>query len=285
MQNTQQYLISQSPSLHSRALNYGDGCFTTMLSTKGRVELLDEHVKRLISDAKKLSIFETTDDLLSVSLKKLINEEADNAYSEGAAENQIIKILIARGDSERGYMPSNTSLPIVFPTYQDYMAKTSHSISLAVAKMTLAEQSAIAGVKHLNRLEQVLAKMELHKLNDVDELLLTSNKGTMVELTSSNFFYRLDGVWHTPCLSKAGVNGVMRQFILRYMQQNNVHCVISEKSVADLENVEAAFSCNAVTKVVPISRIKLGDKIRDLQTFCCEELALEIQNEISQVSR
>lgn len=280
-----EFLTSQSPSLQSRALNYGDGCFTTMLSNKGRVELLDDHVERLRADTKKLSIFDSSDRAFIESLKTLIKDAAKKAYEEGNSDQQIVKILIARGDSERGYAPSQTSLPNIFSSYQNYPSQTHPSSILAIAQMTLADQSIIAGVKHLNRLEQVFAKMELMKHEGIDDLVLTRRNRIMCELTSSNFFYRLDGIWHTPCVKNAGVNGVMRQYILRYMQQNKIHCVVSEMSVDALEDADAAFSCNAVTKVVPIAQIKLGDQYHLLDTDVCKELAVNLKHEINKEGR
>ncbi len=115
---------------------------------------------------------------------------------------------------------------MVVASAESYIPVANKSRVIGLANMTLAEQPVLSGIKHLNRLEQVMAKIELANNHGVDDLVLTNAKGIMIELTSSNLFYCIDGQWHTPCLDKSVVNGVMRQFILDYMQRNQIHCEV-----------------------------------------------------------
>ncbi len=297
--------ITRVPSLESRALNYGDGCFSTMLSRKGNVQLLNLHVKRLMNDAKRLKIINSKVSFSASDLKKLINTFAKNSYIEATeflgprtiktehlntehlntkhpnTEWQIVKLLIARGDSERGYAPALDSEPVFIPTVKNYYPTTNQTLSLGLAKMTLAEQSILSGIKHLNRLEQVMAKIELAERKGVDDLILTNANGTLIELTSSNIFYCIDGIWHTPSIKKSGVNGVMRQYILDYMQRQQITCNVSEMHVSTLLSAQTAFSCNAVIQLIPISKISIGNESIRYDILPSQRLAQKISDEIA----
>ena len=302
--------ITKVPSLENRALNYGDGCFSTMLSRKGHVQLLDLHVKRLINDAKRLKIINSEVSFSASDLKKLIKTFATNSYSEATeslgprtketgvpnteqlnteqlnteqlnTEWQVVKLLIARGDSERGYAPALDSEPVFIPTVKNYYPTINQTLSVGLAKMTLAEQSMLSGIKHLNRLEQVMAKIELAERKDVDDLILTNASGTLIELTSSNIFYCIDGIWHTPSIKKSGVNGVMRQYILDYMQRQQITCNVCEMHVSALLSAQTAFSCNAVIQLIPISKIGIGDESIRYDILPSQRLAQKISDEIA----
>jgi 4-amino-4-deoxychorismate lyase len=279
------FILTETPSLKNRALNYGDGCFSTMISKKGHVELLDRHIRRLLTDAKKLHILNDEVSLSVRDLKQLINNFALNNYEINKKHNetewQIVKLLIARGDSDRGYAPALHSYPVFVPSAQSYTPVANESIVIGLAKMTLAEQPLLSGIKHLNRLEQVLAKIELAHNNEVDDLVLTNAKGIMIELTSSNLFYCIDGQWHTPCVDKSGVNGVMRQFILDYMQRNQIHCVVCEMNVLALASAQSVFSCNAVTHIVPVSCINMNGRLIKFDSQPSQLLAQKMTLEIA----
>lgn len=286
MQEQENYLLIETPSLKNRALNYGDGCFTTMMSIDGRVELLDLHVNRLLADMKKLFIFNSQKPISFESLKQLINKTARDAFAQSCSQYQIIKLLVARGDSERGYAPSKDSLPVIIPSVTDYdIVKNrpglEQGVKVAVAELTLSNQTLLTGIKHLNRLEQVLAKIELANRNDADDLLLTLPNGDMVELSASNFFYNINGVWYTPSLKNAGVNGVMREFILAFLQASNIVCEVRDRSVVELASIDAAFSCNAVTKVLPIASIKHLEQIYALNTKLSFDVGANVADAIT----
>lgn len=287
-------VVTKVPSLKNRALNYGDGCFSTMLSRKGHIQLLDLHTKRLVNDAKKLKIINSKVSFTIDDLKNLIKTFALESYNamkqttetkSVPTEWQIVKLLIARGDSERGYAPLMDSAPIFIPSAKDYFPTANQGLRLGLAQIKLAEQSILSGIKHLNRLEQVMAKIELAEREGVDDLILTNVKGMMIELTSSNVFYCIDGIWHTPCIEKSGVNGIMRQYVLDYMQRNQITCNVSEMHVSALISAQAAFSCNAVTQLVPISQVSIGNESTcyDIEPSQCfaQKISAEIAKEKS----
>lgn len=282
------FTVTETPSLKNRALNYGDGCFTTMFSNKGSIELVDWHVERLLRDAEILHILNDQVMISHDELRQLLVKVASEAYKNGVnnktSEKQIIKLLLIRGDSERGYSPSINSRPVLVPSVQNYEQSQIETLNIGVAEIKLASQPLLSGAKHMNRLEQVLAKLELDKHSQLDDLVLTDTSENIIELTSSNLFYSIEGVWHTPCVEQSGVNGVMRQFILSFMQENNITCVVSKAPLDVLVHAEAAFSCNAVTKVIPIETIHLASSIKTLSIEPCRMLAKKILAEVSRDS-
>lgn len=286
MINLSGFIITSAPTLQNRALNYGDGCFSTMLSNKGHVELLNRHAERLLSDAKKLHIVNSEVALTINDLKDLISDFAFNGYKSSnkndQVECQVVKLLITRGDSDRGYTPSLSSSPVLLPSSHNYHRIANRTLGLGIAKMTLAEQPILSGIKHSNRLEQVMAKIELAEHKGVDDLVLTNAKGIMIELTSSNLFYCIDGQWYTPCLEKSGVNGVMRQFILDYMHRNKIFCTVCEMNVSALASAQSVFSCNAVTQIVPVSFLNINGECIKFETQSSQLLAQKVSIEIVQ---
>jgi 4-amino-4-deoxychorismate lyase len=291
-----------------------------MLSRKGQVQLLNLHVKRLINDATKLKIINSKVRFSASDLKNLIKTIAIDSYSEATdplgpraietgaqqtgslqtgslqtgslqtgslqtgflqTEWQIVKLLIARGDSERGYAPALDSEPVFIPTVKNYYPTANQTLRLGLAKMTLAEQSMLSGIKHLNRLEQVMAKIELAECEGVDDLILTNASGMVIELTSSNIFYCIDGIWHTPCVEKSGVNGVMRQYILDYMQRHQMAYNVCEMHVSALLSAQTAFSCNAITQLIPISEVSIGNEYFRYDMLPSHRLARTISDEIA----
>lgn len=280
--------IIREPSLKNRALNYGDGCFTTMLCRKGKVELLDLHVRRLIHDANKLAMLNASPSVTSQELRSVIKEMAMNTYTDNdtkgraSSDHHVFKMMIARGDSNRGYAPAENANTLLIPSIHEHHLSVGRQLKVGVAHMTLSEQPLLAGVKHLNRLEQVMAKIELAKCEELDDLLLTNTAGIAIELSASNLFYYVDGQWHTPCVEKAGVNGVMRQYILEYMRQEKLSCNVSEVNVSQLVKAQAAFSCNALQKVVPISQLIINHQEITLDIERVKALATKIEHQISQ---
>jgi 4-amino-4-deoxychorismate lyase len=284
MKQTSTFEVIRIPSLNNRALNYGDGCFTTMLCRKGRVELLELHVARLFHDARKLGIIDDSQSYDPVELSSIIRNLVHQDYFKDNKGNdtdwQVCKIVLTRGDSERGYSPSTERKVLLIPSIHKRGAVVTKAIKLGVANMTLSQQPMLAGLKHLNRLEQVMAKIELAKHTDTDDLILTTLSGTLVELTASNLFYYIDGQWHTPSLHDAGVKGVMRQFILAHLQQVGLECNVCEMNISVLAQATAAFSCNALSKIVPVSHIYLNGEEVCLNVDMVEVLASTINKTI-----
>lgn len=229
-------------NIENRGLAYGDGLFTTAKIENGHVQLLTAHVKRLVQGCEKLFISPP----IEAELTQQLMDVAKN-YSLA-----VIKIIITASSVGRGYARANSNDHDIiimvhdYPTQYDQQAST--GIALAVSQHQLGLNPMLAGLKHLNRLEQVLLRKELSSSN-VDDLLVTNINDEVIEATSANAFFFIDGKLFTPDVSQSGVNGLMRQAII----QHQVETIIKPLTIAEINDAQEIFLCNCVMGVMPVS--------------------------------
>lgn len=231
-------LYLQTPNSTDRSFQYGDGLFTTIRVKDGKAMLWDLHLRRLVSGAKALLIQPFDKDELTAQVRQKIS-----------APDQVIKVLISRGQAGRGYSPQGIESPccyISIAALPDYTNWQQQGIRLGVADFKLAQQPALAGVKHNNRLEQVLIKAELAQ-RGVEDLVVLDQQNNVIEVSAANLMFCKEGQWFTPMLDQAGVCGVMRQYL---MTQRTV--TEGRYQLADLQQAEALLICNALMGVVPV---------------------------------
>lgn len=279
----------------NRAFNYGDGCFTTIAVFDHLPQLLSRHIKRLDHDANALGIRLSdcvVHDLTSVSSKVTVLEDfsqlADHiiGLAKASPAKSVIKVLIARGDGGRGYGvdgvgPTQVYLS-VFDWPQHYDSLLEQGVSVGVSSIWLANQPRLAGLKHLNRLEQVMIKQELATTQFDDALVLNSH-GYITEASAANVFWLTkSGQWQTPNLSEGGVNGVFRQLTLDVMAENNLDCQVVSAGLDIIETMQAAFLCNALMGVVPIRSIHCTGKNYALDTDAINDLHSTIKESTEQ---
>ncbi len=226
------------PTVSDRSFQYGDGVFTTILVANSRLVLWDLHWQRLAQSLQRLQM----PSLVEQDVKQL----AEQAVT---APDQVIKVLVSRGQGGRGYSPAGFTEPLVYVTsgvLPDYQSMRQSGMHLGVAAMQLSTQPLLAGIKHNSRLETVLLKAEAEQ-SEFDDLLVCDHQGRVTELCAANLFFRINNQWCTPKLDHAGVAGVMRQWVL---QQLNVQQ--GYYSLRDLEQASAMFATNALMGVVPV---------------------------------
>lgn len=189
-----------------RGLAYGDGVFRTIKAAHGKPDTWALHYQKLKQDCEAIGLVCPSAELLM----------ADIALLHITGQKSVIKIIVTSGPGERGYQRgASASTRIVssavFPEYPD--KNFSHGITLYPCNLRLSHQPLLAGVKHLNRLENVLARAEWSDPDITDGLLLDED-GLVIECVSSNIFARFGRKLVTPALDKCGVAGITRQRIL-----------------------------------------------------------------------
>lgn len=251
---------SQTLSVFDRGLSYGDGIFTTALICSGRVQHLNQHIDRLKIGCKKLAISFSDFDKLS---RQLI--EIASSY-----EQSVLKVVITAGAGGRGYsrvgVEQPTVIVAVFPYPEHYYKWQKEGISLAKAKTQLGLQPMLAGIKHLNRLEQVLVRRELDNAN-ADDLLVCDINNIIIETSCANLFWLSEGKIVTPDLSSAGVAGIIRQRLLQILP--NVEQVSVE--VNALNDAEEIWLCNSIMGIVPVSHY-MGRQLKMKQSKALQHL-------------
>lgn len=255
--------------LSDRGLAYGDGLFETFAVRRGSPTLVDEHLCRLKHGCARLGI---------PFPERLVAEEL-LAFCAQLGEG-VAKLIVTRGDGQRGYGPPAHVQPrrVLMagppPAYPPEHAE--QGIELFPCVLRLAEQPALAGLKHLNRLEQVLARAEWQDVCYA-EGLLRDQAGRVVEGVFSNLFIVIQGGLVTPCLDRCGVAGVMRGFLLKEAAVLGVPCEVRDISFDELLAAQEIFFCNSVYGVWPVRRLETrvwlpGPLTRKLQGIACSVL-------------
>ena len=260
---------TDSLSIFDRGLAYGDGLFETIRIINSRPILLDEHLDRLAAGLSRLAIQLALNDVKAQCL--LLIEQAGTA----APGNGVIKIIVTRGSGGRGFRYERQLQPTLIVSWHpqaEYPARLSEQGVVAhLCETRLPDRPALAGLKHLNCLEYVLAAAELPAVG-ADEGLLLDASGCVIEASSSNVFFVMPGgSLQTPCLARAGVAGVMRAYILDHvLPPLGMACTIAPMSVSELDSVGEMFVCNSVYGVRPVAAIAgrqltIGDTSRRVQ--------------------
>lgn len=241
-----------------RGLAYGDGCFETIRVARSRAPLLDRHLDRLARGAERLAIT-LPKESLRVKLEKALADTGDG----------VIKIILTRGSGGRGYRVPEPQQPrlilqtLPLPAIDEHCR--SAGLSLHLCHLRLASQPVLAGMKHLNRLEQVLARQETDRAG-LDEGLLLDNQGCPVELTSMNLFARFADTLWTPPLTDCGVAGVMRDYLLdsllpgrldSLLPDGRLQLQIGHRPLAALRQADEIFACNSVAGILPVRKLGL----------------------------
>jgi len=228
--------------IESRGLAYGDGLFTTAKIVNGKVLYLSAHVHRLLSGCKQLALFAPNQDELTKQLNQI-------AIKYKLA---VLKVIITACSGGRGYARANTLKSDVIIMVHDYPV---HYDELAVKGVKVGKSNQkiginpmLKGLKHLNRLEQVLLRQELVNSKE-DDLIVSNVHDEVIEATSANLFFWLNGNLCTPDVTNSGVNGIMRQTILQAYPETIIKTVTFE----ELASAEAMFICNCVMGIMPVN--------------------------------
>lgn len=235
---------ADSLSLKDRGLAYGDGLFETIAVRGGQPILLDRHLARLADGCARLAIVAD------------IEQIADELLRYAAAMGEgVLKLILTRGDGQRGYAPDPAAPgrrilqgnpPAAYPA-----AHAEHGIRLFPCTTRLSRQPLLAGLKHLNRLEQVLARAEWQDSEHAEGLML-DRTGRVIEGVFSNLFIVRDGVLITADLQRCGVAGVMRAEILFQAESLAIPSQITDISLEQLQWADEVFVCNSVYGVWPV---------------------------------
>ncbi|MCB5206312.1 aminodeoxychorismate lyase [Methylovorus mays] len=222
-----------------RGLAYGDGVFRTLPVIQGKPQVWPLHYAKLNGDCCRLS--------LACPSAAALLEDIQQLYADQGTG--VAKIIITRGAGGRGYAisPEVQSTRIVMRTAMpDYPSQYGQTgVHLTLCNLRLAHQPRLAGIKHLNRLENVLARMEWQDPDIFDGLLL-DQQGSVIEGTMSNILLRFDARLLTPDLKNCGVEGVTRDRILKLAPALGLQADISDISLDQLMQADEVILCNSL---------------------------------------
>lgn len=201
-------LVNGSPAVAvsplDRGLAFGDGVFRTLRMEAGRPLWWDDHLRKLEADCRQLR-------LPSPGRNEW---EQDIAWLAARLPDAAVKLIVTRGPGPRGYRLPDTPAPTRLAMASAFPAMPAGGAHVRVCDLRLGHQPALAGAKHLNRLENVFARMEWDD-PAIDEGILLDMDGHVVSGVMSNLFVRFDGEWLTPPVDRCGVAGVTRARLIR----------------------------------------------------------------------
>ena len=250
--NQAQHLINgvfaDQIAIFDRGLHYGDGLFETIAVYKGQLLLWQEHLLRLKQGCERLNIAFPEPQLLFNETKQLTNGK----------EMAVLKLILTRGSGGRGYKaPAKINTTRIlgiydWPSYQTNLH--TEGVEVRVCETRLASNPTLAGLKHLNRLEQVLARNEWHDDTVFEGLMLDTND-KVIEASMSNLFLVKDGILITADLSACGINGIIRELILKLAAKLKLKYEIKAIYLDDVFNSDEAFLSNSIIGLLPIKKI------------------------------
>ncbi|MDA1107029.1 MAG: aminodeoxychorismate lyase [Proteobacteria bacterium] len=234
-------------SAQDRGLHYGDGVFETLAVRAGVPLLWDRHMQRLSTGCARLGI--TPPDTA------MLEAEARQVCTSSSAAQAVLKIIITRGAGARGYRMTTpvpaTRILALYPWASWPEDFAQHGVRVRVCATRLGLNPVLAGIKHLNRLEQVLARNEWSDA-DIPEGLMLDAADCVIEGTMSNVFVVRDGKLYTPDVSRCGIAGIVRGLI---MEQPGVECAVTDLTLSDMQNADEVFLCNSVIGVWPVREL------------------------------
>ncbi len=237
-----------SITVTDRGLMYGDGVFRTLRAQGGVPLGWDRQWRKLAADCAALAIPLPEEGLVRDEVSRLLVESPDCE----------VKIVITRGAGQRGYMPPGDPVPtrIVMasplPAYPEHYAR--EGVAVHLCDLRLATQPRLAGIKHLNRLENVLARMEWQDPH-VAEGLLRDEAGNAVEGVMSNLFVCHNDALITPDLSRCGVAGVTRQRVLEWAARRGVAAEVRDLPLEEVLAADEVFLCNSLAGIWPVRKL------------------------------
>jgi 4-amino-4-deoxychorismate lyase len=237
---------ADSIPLTDRGLAYGDGVFRTMRAADGRPLHWARHYAKLHSDCAALG--------LPCPPESVLLPEARLAAAGFAHAN--LKIIITRGSGPRGYAPPqpSTSRRVVVSEVHTPSPRNEAGVSVHLCRLRLSQQPLLAGIKHLNRLENVLARAEWNN-TEVGEGLLLDQDNDVISGTMSNLFIVEDGALVTPDLSRSGVAGVTRTRVIDLAKTADIACRIERLPLQRVFNADEVFLVNSLIGLWPVCRL------------------------------
>lgn len=231
-----------------RGFQYGDGLFETIEVNNGQPVFMDRHLDRLQRGCRRLLIPCPDRDLLASEAQSLV---AGSALA-------VLKIIVTRGSGGRGYRQPDTIRPTrvvslhPFPNYPE--AFNQQGIRAIFCSTRLGLNPTLAGIKHLNRLEQVMARAEWNDVSIQEGLMLDQND-RVIEGTMTNLFYVRNNRLYTAPVTEAGIAGIMREVVIELAERNELEVVEHFFTAYDLLAAEEIFVSNSIIGLWPVRQL------------------------------
>jgi 4-amino-4-deoxychorismate lyase len=259
-------------SVMDRGLQYGDGLFETIACVDGNLQFWDEHIERMQKGAERL--------LIDSNTIRFFNDDVSILRQKHNIDNCTVKLMLTRGLGERGYRsPIKQKVTRIvtisdLPVYPEVFYKD--GVDACICQHPVSINLRLAGIKHLNRLDNVMARSEWK--DEFQEGLMLDESGNLIEGTMSNVFSVKNNVLITPSLERCGVNGIIRDQLLSIAREQDIKTVVTSMKIAELKEMDELFVCNSVIGVWPIKNI-------DANTYQVGPLTQQLAKALQQVKQ
>jgi len=229
-----------------RGLAYGDGVFRTLRAENGEPLHWTKHFSKLADDCAALGI-------PGADEAQLLTETRAVAKAHAKA---VVKITVTRGSGSRGYAPPNpcTPLRVVMSAPRPPLPHALDGITTHLCRLRLAHQPALAGIKHLNRLENILARAEWND-PEIHEGLLLDRDGLAIGGTMANLFIVEADQLLTPILDRCGVAGVTRARVMAFAAKSGIPCREEHLPLQRVLDADEVFFVNSLIGLWPVARL------------------------------
>lgn len=259
-----------------RGFQYGDGLFETIEIFNGRPLFFKQHLQRLFNGCQKL--------LIPPPDAEIITKEAFQFSHDST--HAVLKLIVTRGSGGRGYRQPDHISPTrlfslhSFPNHPE--SYNSQGINVRFCSNTLGINPILAGIKHMNRLEQIIARAEWNT-SEFQEGLMMDVHGNVIEGTMSNLFLVKDNILYTPLIDQCGVEGILRNILIITAKKNKIKVIEKVISKKELVNADELFMTNSIIGIWPIKQLEkqrftIGVVTKKLQRLFLEFRQKEIES-------
>ncbi len=268
--------------LSDRGLAYGDGLFETLLVTDAIPQLWKLHMQRLARGLQQLCLVDSQTGIDSLLTR--IREDVEQVLATNTLDEPLVlKLIITRGQGGRGYQTppqaEHNRIVSLAPLLPKRVELSRSGITVRLCRQQLGINPALAGHKHLNRLEQVLARNEWQD-EAIHEGLMTDLDGNLISGVMSNLFVEQDGILLTPPIVRCGIAGVMRQQLINVAVSANIPSRQQTLVVADLISAESVWLTNSLNGIWPITHL-LDVNHRSLRQYAISSLTRVMQQALA----
>ena len=236
--------VESKISIFNRNMQYGDGLFETCVAKDNKVLFWENHFDRLNNGCERLNIKKIANSIWLKDIKKALSLSSEN--------NCIVKLILSRGNSLRGYSYSKDIEPVrvvIVSQMSEYKTKETYSLEFAISGFH--SNPTLAGIKHCNRLEQILARTNML----ADEAIMLDENQSVVSVTQGNIYFIFGNKLVTPKLERCGVIGSRRSIILELSRLNNLEVREDDISIKQLEKANEVFVSNSLIGIQPVTSI------------------------------
>ncbi len=257
-------------SIFSRNMQYGDGLFETCVAMDNQILFWSCHFSRLEIGCEKLNINKIDEGVWLSDIKK--------AFALSLKKNCIVKLILSRGNSLRGYGYKDDIKPVRIVIISEmHQSLINKEFSLEYSTSGYHSNPQLAGIKHCNRLEQILARSNL----SCNEAIMLDEKENVISVTQGNIYFIFGNKLLTPKLDRCGVVGSRRSLILELARSLKMDALESNISINQAQQADEVFISNSIIGIQPVHAIERHKLGKNPQTEKIRKAFLSKTKEIS----